>query len=84
MGILIAADAETLQAERTARDIEKEAELVRAATRQAKDFRATLDVFGHGIINNTPPVPQAQPEEKPLDRVKEPPRKKRSREREDR
>ncbi len=31
-----------------------------------------------GIINNTPPVPQARPEEKPLDRVKEPPRKKRS------
>lgn len=33
-----------------------------------------------GIINNTPPVPQARPEEKPLDKVKEPPRKKRSRE----
>ena len=46
MEILIAADAETLQAERTARDIAKEAELVRAATRRAKDFRATLDVFG--------------------------------------
>jgi len=38
-----------------------------------------------GIPNNAPlPVPQAQPEEKPLDRVKEPPKKKRSREREDR
>ncbi len=37
-----------------------------------------------GIINNTPPVPQARPEEKPLDRVKEPPAKRRSREREDR
>lgn len=34
-----------------------------------------------GIPNNTPPpVPQARPEEKPLDRVKEPPKKKRSRE----
>ena len=37
-----------------------------------------------GILNNAPPVPQAQPEEKPNDRVIEPPRKKRSREREDR
>ena len=38
-----------------------------------------------GIINNTPlPVPQARPEEKPKDRVKEPPAKRRSREREDR
>ena len=37
-----------------------------------------------GILNNAPPVPQAQPEEKPKDRVIEPPRKKRSREREDR
>lgn len=33
-----------------------------------------------GIINNTPPVQQARPEEKPLDKVKEPPKKKRSRE----
>ena len=38
-----------------------------------------------GIINNLPlPVPQAQPEEKPKDRVKEPPAKRRSREREER
>ncbi|NSJ49769.1 DUF4316 domain-containing protein [Enterocloster aldensis] len=38
-----------------------------------------------GIPNNTPlPVPQARPEEKPKDRVKEPPSKRRSREREDR
>lgn len=38
-----------------------------------------------GIPNNAPlPVPQARQEEKPLDRVKEPPRKKRSWEREDR
>ena len=34
-----------------------------------------------GILNNAPlPVPQARPEEKPLDKVKEPPKKKRSRE----
>lgn len=50
---------------------------------------AELDVeqgYSHidGIINNTPPVPQAQPEPKKKDRVLEPPRKKRSREREDR
>jgi len=38
-----------------------------------------------GIPNNAPlPVPQARPEEKPLDRVKEPPARRRSREREDR
>lgn len=37
-----------------------------------------------GILNNAPPVVQARPEEKPKDRVIEPPRKKRSREREDR
>lgn len=37
-----------------------------------------------GILNNTLPVPQTRPEEKPKDRVIEPPRKKRSREREDR
>ncbi|HBF0842419.1 DUF4316 domain-containing protein [Clostridioides difficile] len=37
-----------------------------------------------GILNNAPPVPQARPEEKPKDRVIEPPRKKRNREREDR
>ena len=38
-----------------------------------------------GIPNNAPlPVPQARPQEKPKDRVIEPPRKKRSREREDR
>jgi len=38
-----------------------------------------------GIPNNaTLPVPQARPQEKPKDRVIEPPRKKRSREREDR
>lgn len=38
-----------------------------------------------GIPNNAPlPVPQARPEEKPLDRVKEPPAKRRSREREER
>ncbi len=34
-----------------------------------------------GIPNNAPlPVPQARPEEKPLDKVKEPPKKKRCRE----
>lgn len=37
-----------------------------------------------GILNNALLVPQARPEEKPKDRVIEPPRKKRSREREDR
>jgi hypothetical protein len=38
-----------------------------------------------GITNNAPlPVPQARPEERPLDRVLEPPKKKRSRDREDR
>lgn len=38
-----------------------------------------------GIINNTPlPVPQARQEEKPKDRVIEPPAKRRSREREER
>jgi len=38
-----------------------------------------------GIPNNAPlPVTQARPEEKPLDRVKEPPKKSRSRDREDR
>ena len=38
-----------------------------------------------GIPNNAPlPVPQARPEEKPKDRVKEPPAKRRSREREER
>ena len=38
-----------------------------------------------GIVNNTPlPVPQARPEEKLKDRVKEPPAKRRSREREER
>ncbi|PWJ52020.1 MULTISPECIES: DUF4316 domain-containing protein [Clostridia] len=38
-----------------------------------------------GIPNNAPlPVPQAMPEEKPKDRVKEPPAKRRSREREER
>lgn len=38
-----------------------------------------------GIPNNTPlPVPQARPEERPKDWVKEPPAKRRSREREDR
>lgn len=38
-----------------------------------------------GIPNNAPlPVPQVRPEEKLTDRVIEPPRKKRSREREDR
>ena len=38
-----------------------------------------------GVINNIPlPVPQARPEEKPKDRVKEPPAKRRSREREER
>ncbi len=36
-----------------------------------------------GILNNDPP-PLPPPEEKPLDRVVEPPKKKRSREREDR
>ena len=37
------------------------------------------------IPNNAPlPVPQALPEKKPLDRVKEPPARRRSREREDR
>lgn len=38
-----------------------------------------------GIPNNAPlPVPQARPEEKQKDRVKEPPTKRRSREREER
>ena len=38
-----------------------------------------------GIPNNAPlPVPQARPEEKPKDRVIEPPKKSRSRDREDR
>jgi hypothetical protein len=38
-----------------------------------------------GIINNTSlPVPQARPEERPKDRVKAPPAKRRSREREER
>ncbi len=38
-----------------------------------------------GIPNNAPlPVPQARLEERPKDRVKEPPAKRRSREREDR
>lgn len=38
-----------------------------------------------GIPNNAPlPVSQAHPEEKPKDRVKEPPAKRRSREREER
>lgn len=36
-----------------------------------------------GIINNAPPV-LTQPEEKPLDKVKERPRSRRSREREER
>lgn len=36
-----------------------------------------------GIINNTPPV-LTQPEEKPLDKVKERPNPRRSREREER
>lgn len=39
-----------------------------------------------GILGNNAPLipPVPVPEEKPLDKVKEPPRKKRSREREDR
>lgn len=38
-----------------------------------------------GILNNTlPPPPVPVPEEKPKDRVKEPPAKRRSREREER
>lgn len=38
-----------------------------------------------GIPNNAPlPVPQVRPEEKPKGRVKEPPAKRRSREREER
>ena len=38
-----------------------------------------------GILNNLPPLPLPQrPEEKALDRVKEPPAPKRSREREER
>ena len=38
-----------------------------------------------GIANNAPlPAPQAMPGEKPKDRVKEPPAKRRSREREER
>ena len=38
-----------------------------------------------GILNNAPlPVPQARPEEKPKDRVLEPPKKNRGRDREDR
>jgi len=35
-----------------------------------------------GIINNLPPAPVPDPEDKPLDRVKPPTEKKRSRERE--
>lgn len=37
-----------------------------------------------GILNNALPVPQARRSEKPVDRVKEPPAKRRSREREER
>ena len=37
-----------------------------------------------GILNNAPPAPVPEPGRGPLDKVKEPPRKKRSREREDR
>lgn len=36
-----------------------------------------------GVMNNMPPAP-VLPEEKPLDKVKEPPKHKRSREREER
>lgn len=37
-----------------------------------------------GILNNAPPAPVPEPGREPLDKVKEPPRKKRSREREER
>lgn len=37
-----------------------------------------------GIPNNAPPAPVPEPGREPLDKVKEPPRKKRSRERGDR
>jgi hypothetical protein len=35
-----------------------------------------------GVLNNTPPTPVPSPEDRPLDRVKPPTEKKRSRERE--
>ena len=35
-----------------------------------------------GVLNNTPPAPVPSPEDRPLDRVKPPTEKKRSRERE--
>ena len=35
-----------------------------------------------GVLNNTPPAPIPAPEDRPLDRVKPPTEKKRSRERE--
>ena len=37
-----------------------------------------------GVLNNTPPAPVPPEPEKPLDKVKEPPHHKRSREREER
>ena len=37
-----------------------------------------------GVLNNTPPAPVPPEQEKPLDKVKEPPNKHRSREREER
>ena len=43
------------------------------------------NMVGDGIINNTPlTAPEPVPAKKPLDKVKEPPKKKRSRDREDR
>lgn len=37
-----------------------------------------------GVLNNTPPAPVPPEQEKPVDKVKEPPHHKRSREREER
>lgn len=37
-----------------------------------------------GVLNNMPPAPVLPVQEKPLDKVKEPPKHKRSREREER
>lgn len=37
-----------------------------------------------GVLNNLPPVPVPEPGREPIDKVKEPPRKQRSRDREER
>ena len=42
------------------------------------------DVYKRQVMNNTPPAPVPPEREKPLDKVKEPPHHKRSREREER